>query len=545
MDHGPSPRLAPGIRSKTGLVAAVLLIIITGSVALATPAAADADCTFDAATGAAAIAITSPTDQNVVRIQRSGSQITVNGQPCPDPGQPQVTADVFNTATISVLGSPATDIVVLYPGLAPGAGQADEAGGDPEIEVHADLGAGTDAVSLRGTDGPDVITIGTAGANVNGDNDVDVTAANVEGWRVDTLSGDDTVSGQGDAVTGGPTTQRMDVIGGAGDDTLTGGAAVDVLRGDTGDDRLDGSGGVDSTDYVLATGPVTVDLAAGTATGADGNDTLVDVEQIIGSEFDDELFGDSGPNFIRGAGGIDTIHGRAGNDALGGNAGCDLIHGGAGDDQVSYLDESGGVEVDLRSQTAVSPSCNGTETFTSIEGAVGSNHDDTITGDDDRNVLRGGGGVDAVVGLDGNDVLFGGGGNDALVGGAGNDNIVPGAGDDVAHGGTGTDVLNYFDSGAGVSVDLALKTTAGAAGSDSVAGFEHVIGSRFDDTLTGDSNPNLLRGLGGNDTLSGRGGDDTLAGGPGDDSMDGGDGMDACHQETGAGAAVACETVTP
>ena len=71
-----------------------------------------------------------------------------------------------------------------------------------------------------------------------------------------------------------------------------------------------------------------VDLTAGTATGAEGSDTLVGINGIQGSESADTLIGDAGPNFIFGGGGDDHIEGRAGDDFLFGDTGTDLVDGG-------------------------------------------------------------------------------------------------------------------------------------------------------------------------------------------------------------------------
>lgn len=53
---------------------------------------------------------------------------------------------------------------------------------------------------------------------------------------------------------------------------------------------IDARDGVDTVSYAEALNAVNVDLNAGTATG-DGNDTFIDVENIIGSDFDDTIIG--------------------------------------------------------------------------------------------------------------------------------------------------------------------------------------------------------------------------------------------------------------
>jgi hypothetical protein len=73
---------------------------------------------------------------------------------------------------------------------------------------------------------------------------------------------------------------------------------------------------------------------------------------------------------------------------------------------------------------------------------------------------------------------------------------------------------------------------------DTLSGFEDLIGTFFDDVLTGTEGPNRIEGADGDDELSGLGGDDTLIGDffdfsvGGADSADGGVGTDACDAKT-------------
>ena len=69
----------------------------------------------------------------------------------------------------------------------------------------------------------------------------------------------------------------------------------DVLDGGLGDDIIDGQLGQDTVTFASIVAAVTVDLAAGTATGQ-GNDTLAGIENIIGSSRADRLLGDVGRN---------------------------------------------------------------------------------------------------------------------------------------------------------------------------------------------------------------------------------------------------------
>lgn len=140
------------------------------------------------------------------------------------------------------------------------------------------------------------------------------------GDQLSGLGGDDILNG----LAGDDT-----LNGGAGNDRLDGGDGNDVLIGGPGNDTLIGGAGQDRADYSSASGGVTVNLGAGTATGAAGNDTLSGIEDATGSAFNDVITGDSGANILRGGGGVDVLNGGAGDDQL--FAGAPGLAGGAPD----------------------------------------------------------------------------------------------------------------------------------------------------------------------------------------------------------------------
>jgi Ca2+-binding RTX toxin-like protein len=304
-------------------------------------------------------------------------------------------------------------------------------------------------------------------------------------------------------------------------DVLIGNDAENQLRGEKGDDYLDGGGGMDGAFYRDASGPVTVNLAAGTATGADGNDTLVNIESAGGSRFDDTLIGDDKQNFLVGF---------EGNDRLVGGAGpTDFDF-----DYASYISAPGGVIVNLATGTSSGP--HGADTFEDIEGIQGSDFDDQLTGDSGGNRLRGmlgndvldgGAGFDLAVywdaagpmtvslvtnsssGPDGNDTLIniegisGSQFTDVLIGNDEDNQLRGEQGDDFLDGGAGSDAVFYFDARGPVTVNLATGTATGADGNDTFVNIENVGGSNFDDTLIGDDKQNFLQGFYGNDRLIG------------------------------------------
>ncbi len=143
------------------------------------------------------------------------------------------------------------------------------------------------------------------------------------GETIEGGSGNDTLSGQAGDDT---------ITGADGNDTLDGAAGDDALVGGTGDDTLIGGDGNDSASYEDAPGPVVIDLGAGTASGADGNDVLSGIEIVYGSGFGDTLTGGSGVETLYGAAGDDTLNAAGAGDVLYGGEGNDLLNGGTGAD---------------------------------------------------------------------------------------------------------------------------------------------------------------------------------------------------------------------
>ncbi|MFH1746454.1 MAG: Ig-like domain-containing protein, partial [Planctomycetota bacterium] len=364
------------------------------------------------------------------------------------------------------------------------------------------------------------------------------------------------------------------IIAGTGDETLTGTDNDDTMRGGEGNDVIDGGAGTDTVDYGDADSAVSVNLNSGQASGGDGSDSLIDIENVTGSDYNDTIRGDAGANVIdggagndsvyggdgadvidggagndslRGEAGDDVISGGEGNDSLYGGTGDDVLDGGAGSDYANYYYSDTAVDVNLADGTATGE---GTDTLSNIENVTGSQHDDTLTGDDNGNTIYGqggddvidaGGGNDSVYAGEGADVIDGGSGDDSIKGdagddvinaGTGNDSVYGGAGDDVLDGGDGSDYVKFYYSESGVDVNLADGTATGE-GVDTLTNFENVTGSQHDDAITGDDNDNRLYGYGGDDTINAGAGNDTVYGGEGADLIDGGAGNDYLKGEAG------------
>lgn len=304
-----------------------------------------------------------------------------------------------------------------------------------------------------------------------------------------TIADDDTptlISGSAvnDVLDGTSAPNRM--LGLDGDDTAKGSAAADILDGGT---------GLDTADYSASAAAVTVNLATNVNSGGDAQgDTLFFIENVIGSAFADKLTGDGLANILSGGAGNDALSGGDGDDSFYAGAGSDKVDGGLGAlDAVHYEDSLAAVILNLARGRSSGGDAQG-DMLTNVEVAYGSAFNDTITGNASANLLYGN---------NGDDTLSGGLGADMLDGGAGL-----------------RDTVSYAASKLAVTVSLAGNAnTGGDAEGDTLVAIEQVIGSKFNDSLGGESGSNLLRGERGNDILNGGEGDDTLFGGFGSDTF--------------------------
>jgi Ca2+-binding RTX toxin-like protein len=149
----------------------------------------------------------------------------------------------------------------------------------------------------------------------------------------------------------------------------------------------------------------------------------------LGGEGNDELDGGAGNDTLYGLAGNDTLDGQDGNDTLLGGLGADALIGGVGFDYASYAGSTAGLTARLDMPGLNTGEAAG-DTYTTIEGLIGSGFNDLLVGNGSANVLLGGAGNDTLYGVAGNDTLDGQDGNDTLVGGEGNDTLVGGEGND-------------------------------------------------------------------------------------------------------------------
>lgn len=399
-------------------------------------------------------------------------------------------------------------------------------------------------------------------------------------------SGDNYISGKGgsDYIEGRDGNDTL--VGGWGQDTLLGGKNNDVLAGGAERDTLNGGEGVDAVNFNIdpedANNGWYIDLSSGQAywfsvndnlaAGKTLEDTLVSIENAVGTNYadwiggnagdnvlfslggNDEVRGGDGNDFVIGGSGDDKLYGGANNDVLSGGAGADYIDGGTDVNTVNYSldsgDQASGFSINLTTGQAYRVTAAGStfeDTLVNIQSVVGNDLDTVITGSNVANVLAGLGGNDTLSGLAGDDILMGGSGSDSLDGGSENDLLSGGGEIDTINGGTGVDTVSYnldsVDNGNNWYIDLtegkAYWLSSSDLGSqknydDTLLSIENVVGSSKNNFIRGDAAANLLIAQGGNDSLDGAGGDDTLLGGYGQDSLQGGADRDVLSGGGGA-----------
>ena len=329
-------------------------------------------------------------------------------------------------------------------------------------------------------------------------------------------------------ISGGPAgetlvgTSGADVICGAGgNDRLLGKGGADVLRGEDGNDALvggagadvfEGGAGQDTASYEDAAAVVvSIGDGANDGTAAEGDDVRGDVERVQGSDHDDQLTGDAGPNALYGRGGVDQLDGGGGNDGLRGGPGADVLKGGDGAEDIA----------DYSARTVA----------LTVTVGDGANDGEASENDDvqaDVEVVRGGSAGDALSGGGGANRLNGRGSADVLDGGDGDDELIGMGGGDTFVGGTGIDLVDYEGETSAVTASVGGGANDGTLGEgDDIGGdVEDIGGGSGNDLITGDGAANGLYGRGGDDQLNGLAGADFLRGVAGADTINGGDDSD-------------------
>jgi Ca2+-binding RTX toxin-like protein len=371
-------------------------------------------------------------------------------------------------------------------------------------------GAGIDTLNIIGTAAANTLTVAYAGGPMitSFNNPTPNTFTGIEAVTADLLGAVDTLSYAGStvdvtvvldsnlAVAGEVGTASgfssianiENVIGGTGNDTITGSALANNLQGGAGNDLLDGAGGVDT---------------------------------MIGGTGDDTYVTDGGDTLTEGAG-----------------AGTDTVRS-----SVNFT-----LAANFENLTLLGAALTGTGNGVA-NVIIGNGNDNSLSGLAGADTISGGDGNDIIVGGTENDILDGDAGNDTLQGDAGDDTLRGGIGADTMTGGAGNDTY-YVDSladvvieAAGGGIDTVFTTIANYVAPANVenvvfigAGNTTLTGDGGDNTLSGGAGDDTLSGAGGNDTLNGNAGNDTLNGGIGNDILNGGADNDIFNYVIGDGA---------
>ncbi|MGE0758449.1 MAG: LamG-like jellyroll fold domain-containing protein, partial [Pirellulaceae bacterium] len=423
-----------------------------------------------------------------------------------------------------------------------------------------------------GTAGNDAITVNNGNAVVNGTN-INY-AASTNRVVVFGLGGDDTINGAG------ASTMPMELIGGFGNDTLTGGSQDDILignnpgdyalanpyTGDVGNDSLAGGAGNDTIDgglgndtmiggngndyYVEVPGSADLlDESTSTTTGIDTIDYQLAFSGIVFSLSKTGLPQIVNPqdplleqHTVEIRGSFENLYGSTFDDSLTGSLAANSLRGGEGDDRLFGGDLEDSVTGGLALEDGNDSLAGGLGDDTALGGTgddviFGGDEFDTMlgsTGISDNDSLAGGSGDDTLLGGTGDDVIFGGDELDTMLGNTGiddDDSIAGGFGDDTLLGGTGDDIIfggDEFDTMLG-NTGIDDDSIAGGLGDDTL------LGGTGDDIIFGGDELDTMRGNTGidDDSIAGGLGDDTLLGGTGDDIIFGGDELDTMLGNTG------------
>jgi Ca2+-binding RTX toxin-like protein len=361
-------------------------------------------------------------------------------------------------------------------------------------------GAGMDTASYADSTGAIVATLSGA-ANATGADGTDVLSG------MENLIG----SSYADNLTGSTAANRLE--GGAGNDSLNGGAGADTLLGGAGDDQysvdnigdivtenasegtdtvlssvsfvlganvenlrltaataingtgnnldnliiagagdniLDGSTGIDTVSYASSGAAVIASLTTKVATGGSGSDSLLNFENLIGSNYADSLTGSSTANRLEGAGGNDTLNGASG---------ADTLLGGTGNDQYT-VDNAGDVV---------------TENTDAGLDTVYANISYSLTANVENLRLTGTNHINAT----GNEL---------------NNPLFASTGNNILNGASGTDTASYANTSGGVTVSLATETaqTTGNSGTDTLTTIHQIQTAASEEKIISSSSEQLV-----------------------------------------------------
>jgi Ca2+-binding RTX toxin-like protein len=343
------------------------------------------------------------------------------------------------------------------------------------------------------------------------------------------------------------------IIGGNGNDVLTGNSLNNTFIDNSGSNTLTGNGGLDTYAFAVNAGSssdtindnsghgtitflgtksgVTLNLGSTTQQTVNANLSLTlssaaGIQNVVGSYGNDALTGNAlnntftdnyGSNILTGNGGSDTY-----GFAVSSGSSSDTVNDGSGLGTINFAGTAPGCTLDLSSTAQQAVSANLSLTLSSATG------------------------IQKIVGGNGNDVLTGNALNNTFTENAGSNTYLfvanTNLGSDTINDRTGKGTISFAGTTSGVTLNLGstaqqvvnanLKLTLSSA-----AGILNLTGGNGNDVLTANSLHNIIRGGSGNDTLTGGSGGGVLVGGSGNDTLIGGAGRSILIAGSGASTA--------
>jgi Ca2+-binding RTX toxin-like protein len=428
-----------------------------------------------------------------------------------------------------------------------GSGYDDTITGSSNIDA-INAGAGND--TIKGFVGADVVDGGTGTDTIA----LTATSLDLNSATNTQIVGVENISAAGAtvAVTINLSSQSdgFTITGSGYDDTITGSSVADIINAGAGNDTIKGFVGADVVDGGTGTDTIALTETSSNLNSAT-NTQIVNVENIsaagatvavtinLSSQTDGFTITGSGyGDNITGSTGADTINSGAGDDTINGFTTGDTVDAGGGTDTIVLTQTSlalnqaadtaiVGAERVLANGATVAVTINlssQTEGFT----IFGSGYDDTITGGQGSNGIDAGAGNDTINGFNNGGYTY----SSGQINGFKNDDFV--------NGGNGYDTLNVTqdlnpygafrilnvekvsaaDAANGVNIDLNWQTAPLASNFNAYSGGFTIVGSGYNDTITGSIFADRIEAGAGNDTIKGFVGADVVDGGSGTDTIE-------------------------
>ena len=400
----------------------------------------------------------------------------------------------------SLVGGSGNDTFVV------GVGGSDTVDGEGGINFisFAGMTAGLTAALAASSSGSVAYTGGGSGT---------IAYANIEGVIAPNFASTITGSGGGESL-----------IGGTGNDTF-------ILTG--GSNYVDGEAGSNWVNFAQAASGITVNLSTGSTSGG-ASDTLANIESVVGSPYNDTIIANDALNTVDGGAGVnllnlsalsdgvtlnlklgtmietgisgtksvlnienvvgsnngDTLIAGTGNETFWGGSGTntfevgaggiDSMVGGTGVNFLSFQEMTAGLVATLGAGGAGSVTYgSGTVAYANIEGLIAPNFVSTLTGN---------------------------GSSDSLVGGSANDTFLVNGGTDHVDGEGGINVLDFAGLTIGLTASLSalggsITYTGTSVGTVTYANIEELLAPNAVSTLTGGGNSDTLIGGSASDTF--------------------------------------------